>query len=416
MNEKRLFSVLLAGICISMIGCSWGQTQPTIPPAQPTPTHAKFETELVAADSTQPTQGPDEAERASQEQIVQEYIQRIDDIERRVQLSPPPNEPSVTKVVSDSSSANPTNPTPTPDGQHQDTEDDISRKTDPIKTKPTEIPDSIQPALEAPVLASVSVRAQPATITPPKTQGETNPTSVNSTVIARQAPISLDQFLRQWPGDPDDTSFRQQLDLRLLRVVAGDYEGARAPLSMVSDGQQELSRRFLESLIVIRQAHDGDPANAATRALHELERLKLSLRPLCELRIPTVAICQEVLGFGQYRPIEPPIFPAGLTSEFVVYCELRDFVSEQQDDGLYLATFEMRTIVLNRIGEAVLEIRDTDIVDRCRQPRHDCFIPRLVRLPATLSPGEYVVKITIIDKLGEKVAENRATFRVAAGQ
>jgi hypothetical protein len=39
-----------------------------------------------------------------------------------------------------------------------------------------------------------------------------------------------------------------------------------------------------------------------------------------------------------------------------------------------------------------------------------------VRLPASLSPGEYVVKITLVDKLGQKVAENRATFRLSAGR
>jgi hypothetical protein len=72
----------------------------------------------------------------------------------------------------------------------------------------------------------------------------------------------------------------------------------------------------------------------------------------------------------------------------------------------------MRTRVLDSAGKVVLDVRDLDIEDRCRQQRLDFFIPRLVRLPATLSPGEYVVKVTISDKLGEKVAENRATFRV----
>ena len=103
-----------------------------------------------------------------------------------------------------------------------------------------------------------------------------------------------------------------------------------------------------------------------------------------------------------------------MASEFVVYCELQDFVSKQGEDGLYQASFDLRTQILNRGGEVVLELEDRDIVDRCRQPRRDCFIPRLVWLPATLSPGEYVVKISVTDKLGEKMAENRATFRVVA--
>jgi hypothetical protein len=74
----------------------------------------------------------------------------------------------------------------------------------------------------------------------------------------------------------------------------------------------------------------------------------------------------------------------------------------------------MTTTILNRIGDTVLEIKDTEIVDRCRNRRHDCFIPRLVRLPETLPPGQYVAKVTVIDKLGQKVAEGRAPFQLVA--
>ena len=41
-----------------------------------------------------------------------------------------------------------------------------------------------------------------------------------------------------------------------------------------------------------------------------------------------------------------------------------------------------------------------------------CPTYALVRLPATLAPGDYVAKVTLVDKLGGKVAENRATFRI----
>lgn len=240
---------------------------------------------------------------------------------------------------------------------------------------------------------------------------------MNTGATATNAPITLSDFIRQWPGDSDEASFREQLDRRVLRVVAGDYEGARRPLTMVSAQQQEMATHLLESLIVIREeAHGGDPSGAADRVRAEWERLAEALRPLSELRIPRLAVCREVIGYGQYEPIDPPRFPAGVSSEFVAYCEVRDFVRERQEDGMYETRFEMRTRVLDAAGNTVLDIRDTDIVDRCRQPRQDCFIPRLVRLPASLSPGEYVVKITLVDKLGQKVAENRAAFRLSAGR
>jgi hypothetical protein len=112
--------------------------------------------------------------------------------------------------------------------------------------------------------------------------------------------------------------------------------------------------------------------------------------------------------------IEPARFFSGDAAEFVLYCEVADFVSEHRADGDYYTVFDMTSAVLNRAGDVVLELKDADIVDRCRNRRADCFIPRLVRLPATLSPGRYVAKVTIVDKLGEKVAENSAAFELVA--
>jgi hypothetical protein len=97
-----------------------------------------------------------------------------------------------------------------------------------------------------------------------------------------------------------------------------------------------------------------------------------------------------------------------------VYCEVKNFVSRLKDDGRYESLFSMRTAILNRAGDVVLDMKDEHVPDICQTRRQDCFIPRLVRLPATLSPGEYVAKVTIVDKIGEKVAEKRATFRIVA--
>ena len=134
---------------------------------------------------------------------------------------------------------------------------------------------------------------------------------------------------------------------------------------------------------------------------------------LSDLSLPVLKICSAVRSYGQYDALDPPRLLAGTAAEFVLYCEVSDFVSELRD-GLYTTTFDMTTAILNRSGDAVLEIKDADIVDRCRNRRHDCFIPRLVRLPATLSPGQYVAKVTVVDKLGQKLAENRALFQLVA--
>jgi hypothetical protein len=210
----------------------------------------------------------------------------------------------------------------------------------------------------------------------------------------------------------EEAPFRDQLDRRMLWVVAGDYEHARAPLKLVTAEQQELATRFVEAWIVIRDWHMGDQSGAANAAAGELRELQVALQHLSDLSLPVLEICSAVRGFGQYDAIQPPRLPAGTGCEFVLYCEVSSFVSQRHDDGYYTSSFDMTTTILNRAGDTVLEIKDADILDRCRNRRQDCFIPRLVRLPASLSPGQYVAKVTIVDKLGQKVAENRAPFEL----
>ncbi len=262
----------------------------------------------------------------------------------------------------------------------------------------------------APTLTTLTARSEPPGGLPPSR--ESDAPAVNAPAAARVGLTSLREYLERSP-QPDDAPFRDQLDRRVLWAIAGDYEQARAPLRLVTAEQQQLAARFVETWIALREAHEGDLAAAATAARGPLAELEESLRRLADLSIPAVKICSVVRGFGQYDEITPPRLPAG-GAEFVLYCEIRDFVSELRGDGLYLTTFDLTTTIFNRAGDTVLELRDTDIVDRSRNRRQDCFIPRLVRLPASLPPGRYVAKVTVADKLGKKVAESRVAFELTA--
>ncbi len=308
-------------------------------------------------------------------------------------------------------------PTTAPTTQVADTELVVER-LEPAIGQPASRP--AEPALSAitppgpaapPALAEVVARPAPDA---PRLGSETAAPQVNAPAYARNTPTSLREFLEQ-SLPAEESSFREQLDRRMLWVMAGDYERARAPLSLVTAEQQELATRFVEAWIAVRDWHAGDPSRAAGAAARELDELRQALQRLSDLSVPTVKICSAVRSFGQYDELEPARFPAASPAEFVLYCEVRDYVSELRDEQ-YTSAFELTTTILNRAGDTVLEIKDTNIVDRCRNRRHDCFIPRLVRLPATLPPGQYVAKVTLVDKLGQKVAESRATFQLVTPQ
>ncbi len=241
-------------------------------------------------------------------------------------------------------------------------------------------------------------------------------TALNAPLIARGGPQSLQDFLASQPPLPGNETFKSQLDQRILWLLAGEDEKAERPLTQVPAEQVELARRYLSSLRTIRDGHMGDLSGAASRVARELDQLRTQIGGLSELNIPTLALCRAVRGYGQYEPIEPARFVAGRGVEFVVYCEVRDFASEQRGDGQHHLHFDLVTAVLDESGRARLELKDPNITDKSRNRRQDCFLPRLVSLPADLPAGRYVVKATLTDRIGRKMTERTTAFEVVGGE
>lgn len=425
MDATRI-AIWVCAVCLcALIGCQLPGAKPSS--QQETQEPVRREEPPVVVENSAPAEtGQD---RDGLEQRVLEWAERIDDVASRTADSR-----SAAPVRSQSGGAYPlpwlasdtqtTPPSTQPTGQQPSgrtaTRWAPGSEPPPAENKPTKSTSTdsestpANPTPAAPTLDGVTVHGEPS-----RSSRKTEPTqvqpAVNMPATAAGAPVSLEQFVEQWQGRMQDSSFREQLDVRILHVVAGDYARGRQPLELVSQEQQTLASRYIEALIAIRETHMGDLSGTAPAALKELDQLAEELRGFSALTIPTLEICREVRGFGQYQTIDPPRFAAGAGVEFVVYCELRDFASEHHDDGMHYTRFDMRTAILTHAGDTVLELKDTDIVDRCRNRRRDCFIPRLVSLPHTLSPGAYVIKITVVDKVAEKVAEQRATFRIVAG-
>jgi hypothetical protein len=283
---------------------------------------------------------------------------------------------------------------------------------EPAAVAPVESPAPAPPPAmpKPPVLANVQVR----TSAPPRTeQDDAKSVHPNSTIDTTAMPPALRDFLERRPK-ADDASYSQQLDERILWALAGDYDRARKPLEFVTTDQRAIASGFVEALIALREAQDGDLGASAAAASSQLAVLQNALRTVSDLSVSDIRLCSAVRGFGQYDALEPARFTAGTAAEFVLYVEISDFASEKRADDLHYTVFDLKTQIVNKAGEQVFELTDVDITDRCRNLRRDFFIPRLVRLPAALAPGAYVAKVTITDKLGQKVAQARAAFELVA--
>lgn len=231
---------------------------------------------------------------------------------------------------------------------------------------------------------------------------------------AAAGPATLADFIDAIAPAGEGADFRQQFDRRVLHAMSGEYERAREPLRLASAEQQRLAGAFIETLIAMRDAHGGQPDLESREILERMSGLREELERSSELSLPRLSVCRAVRGYGQYEEITPAVFLAGRETEFVAYCELRDFASTPLPDGQFESRFSLTLTLLTTAGDVALELKDDDIIDRCRAKRRDCFIPRLVRLPASLTPGEYVLKATVIDATRNQVAQQKASLRLVA--
>jgi hypothetical protein len=209
-------------------------------------------------------------------------------------------------------------------------------------------PASVQPGAHAPsaksappALGAVTVRSAAREPSPRQSRTSNAKIALNDPESADGGDENLKDLLDDALAQPGDASFREQLDRKMLLVMKGEYEKAREPFVLASQAQQEMGRRLLEALIAIREGHGGDPGGEAADVLAQVNQLRESLLKVSDLSLPTFAICRAVRGFGQYEPVDPPRFVAGRENEFVAYCEIRDFVSEQRDDA-FVSNFAQR--------------------------------------------------------------------------
>ena len=400
--RRRLPRRGAALLCLVLAGCSQFGPLHTRPP-QPPDTTPEVVREPAAPESTPYDKALKWAKQVPRLDDLYHHVRTADREPDYLPASDAPRDPNAVEPPAADES-----PQPASDAQpseHADKQAEAAAE----KPRVAQSQPAAQPA--PPKLERISVAPAPSDAPPTSPEADA-PAGVNKPMQTVRSPISLRELLRDWLNTPAGGTFRAQLDRRILLVLAGDYEAARKPPADATPEQQALARELIEMLITIREARGSDPAREAERVLDTLEKLREALVPAADLKITRLEVCRAVRGFGQFDRIDPPVFPAGRTSELIAYIQCENFASRREDDGQYVSRFSLRTEVLDADGQAVVRLVDDHIEDRCAARRRDCFIPRLVKLPATLRPGSYVLKVSLTDRIGHKVAEEATTIRI----
>lgn len=152
----------------------------------------------------------------------------------------------------------------------------------------------------------------------------------------------------------------------------------------------------------------------ANRTLELLDHVRDQVSQRADFVISRMKICDKVVSFGNYHEINLAKLESGDPQNVYVYCELENFQSKQDIEGRYLSDiFITITLYDNRYTakcQKAVPVDDTPSYSR----RQDFFLIGDLAIPK-LSPGKYLLRVEVEDKIANKRAKpQEIVFEVKA--
>ena len=220
------------------------------------------------------------------------------------------------------------------------------------------------------------------------------------------------QIAQRVHDNPADMS--AQLDNQLLAILRDDSAPQLSSISALPSEDRELLSALVDGLINFRTGIRQDNNMLLSKKIRPLLDMADRLRAEAELSVSTVALCTRVDGFGKYEMIDPPNFAAGRDNPAIVYCEIENFESKLNDQRQWETKLTQDVTIFTETGMLVWKDKSRDVSDVCRNRRHDFFMYDLIKLPADLSVGRYIVKVTIVDRTANRIAEKTVPVEIVA--
>ncbi len=173
---------------------------------------------------------------------------------------------------------------------------------------------------------------------------------------------------------------------------AGKLSDAPASVAVLAAPESSLWDYVLSAMAVATQSPAGDPQAP--------EATPPPVEP--EFAISDLRICRRVFGFGRTEGLAAEAVVAG--QMVLLYCELEGVRDEEVADGVRSRLGSTVSIVPESGGDPVWSFDLGIAEDHCRRRRRDFFVNYRVKIPESLAPGEYRVRLVQSDLLAGKSA------------
>lgn len=218
------------------------------------------------------------------------------------------------------------------------------------------------------------------------------------------------------PGETDADRrhyIERHVHLRMLYLLAGRHEQSLQAIPGIDSSDQEFWQQvfwgitnYFDSISI------PESADRATQTVSQFSSAVLRLQEKANLELRNVNFCHKIASFGNYEKYPRDEFSPG--QEVLLYAEVANIHSEPASDGRFRTSLKS-TLELYRHGAdgaLVDRIELPETVDLCGTHRRDYFHSYQFAIPGKLTLGPHVLKLTVEDLLGKRVAVYSLNFMV----
>jgi hypothetical protein len=222
----------------------------------------------------------------------------------------------------------------------------------------------------------------------------------------------LDELADQEPHSRHEAYLHARL--RLLQLVAGDKDAAVHSVPGLTPTEQHY---WSQQLLAIATLLDEGSQNSADQrfslASHHLAESAAKLSEMATLEVRNLVFCKQVHGFGEYDAVGDTNFSAG--DDVRLYFEIEHFRSEKDAKG-FRTSIDCSYEVIDAAGNRVDGAESAPLDDHCKSRRRDFFVEYTLRLPERIYPGKYRLKLSLRDRLADKIGTQTIEFQIVDGK
>ncbi|MFH1021886.1 MAG: hypothetical protein V1809_00680 [Planctomycetota bacterium] len=193
--------------------------------------------------------------------------------------------------------------------------------------------------------------------------------------------------------------------LRVFYLATGSPEKAEA-VRGVPGGDP--ARRRLARLLEFATAYELGMQKEAEVILDDVED---EVRRAAPLEIRNAVFATDIEGFGRYQAVPKPVFARG--KPVLLYNEVVNFVTRETSAGEWHTTLDVGLAVEDAAGKiawSAPKYSEVDYVAKCRLT--DLNLGTGFSVPPELTAGEWVLRVSVEDKIGKKGAKAEVKFQV----